>query len=64
MNAHAQSTDLTGIAHVALRVNDLQKSRVFYNTLGFEQAFEFTDAGKTSVAYIKVNESLLEPKRV
>jgi len=56
MNAHAQSTDLTGIAHVALRVNDLQKSRAFYNTLGFEQAFEFTDAGKTSVAYIKVND--------
>ena len=56
LRAHPQSTDLTGIAHVALRVNDLQKSREFYHTLGFEQAFEFTDAGKTSVAYIKVND--------
>jgi catechol 2,3-dioxygenase-like lactoylglutathione lyase family enzyme len=54
--AHGQSTDLTGIAHIALRVNDLQKSREFYKTLGFEQAFEFTDAGKVSVAYIKVND--------
>lgn len=56
LHAHAQSTDLSGIAHVALRVNDLQKSREFYKTLGFEQAFDFTDAGKTSVAYLKVND--------
>ncbi len=56
LRVHPQSTDLTGIAHVALRVNDLQKSLEFYRTLGFEQAFEFTDAGKTSVAYIKVND--------
>ena len=54
--ARAQSTDLTGIAHVALRVNDFQKTRDFYHTLGFEQAFEFTDNGKLSVAYIKVND--------
>jgi catechol 2,3-dioxygenase-like lactoylglutathione lyase family enzyme len=56
LRSYPQSTDLTGIAHVALRVNDLQKSREFYHTLGFEQAFDFTDAGKTSVAYIKVND--------
>jgi catechol 2,3-dioxygenase-like lactoylglutathione lyase family enzyme len=56
LNAHAQSTDLTGIAHVALRVNDLQKSREFYHKLGFEQAFDFVDNGKTSVAYVKVND--------
>ena len=54
--ASAQSTDLMGIAHVALRVNDLQKSRDFYNTLGFEEAFSFTDGGKVSVSYVKVND--------
>ncbi len=54
--ASAQSTDLMGIAHVALRVNDLQKSREFYSTLGFEEAFSFTDAGKVSVSYVKVND--------
>ena len=54
--ASAQSTDLMGIAHVALRVNDLQKSRDFYNTLGFEEAFSFSDAGKVSVSYVKVND--------
>src|SRR6266478_4913764 len=53
---HAQSPDLTGIAHVAFRVNDLQKSREFYQSLGFEKAFEFTDAGKVSVSYVKVND--------
>ena len=37
-SASAQSTDLLGIAHVALRVDDLQKSRDFYKTLGFEEA--------------------------
>lgn len=56
LNAGAQSTDLTGIAHVALRVNDLQKSQAFYKTLGFEEAFSFTDDGKVSVSYVKVND--------
>jgi catechol 2,3-dioxygenase-like lactoylglutathione lyase family enzyme len=56
LNLRAQSTDLTGIAHVVLRVNDLQKARDFYNTLGFEEAFSFTDAGKVSVSYVKVND--------
>ena len=35
LRAYPQSTDLTGIAHVALLANDLQKSREFYHTLGF-----------------------------
>ena len=55
-NARAQSTDLTGIAHVALRVNDLQKSQAFYKMLGFEEAFNFTDGDKVSVSYVKVND--------
>jgi catechol 2,3-dioxygenase-like lactoylglutathione lyase family enzyme len=54
--AVAQSEDLTGIAHVAFRVSDVVKSRDFYRTLGFEQAFEFADAGKTSVSYVKVSD--------
>ena len=52
----AQTPTLAGIAHVAFRVNDLEKSRAFYRTLGFEQAFEFDDGGKTSVAFIKVDD--------
>lgn len=52
----AQSPVLAGIAHAAFRVNDVDKSREFYRMLGFEQAFEFGDAGKTSVSYIKIND--------
>ena len=50
------SPALTGIAHVALRVADLQKSREFYQKLGFEQAFEFADPGKAPVSYMKLND--------
>lgn len=52
----AQSPDLAGIAHVAFRVDHLQTAREFFQKLGFEQAFEFSDAGKTSVAFIKIND--------
>jgi catechol 2,3-dioxygenase-like lactoylglutathione lyase family enzyme len=47
---------LDGIAHVAFRVADVQTSREFYKKLGFEQAFEFSDAGGTTVSYMKVND--------
>lgn len=56
LNLFGQSPDLSGIAHVAFRVEDLQKSRDFYKSLGFEQAFEFSEAGKTTVAFIKIND--------
>jgi len=52
----AQSPELAGIAHVAFRVNDYQKSRSFYQKLGFEQAFEFADPGKPAVSFIKIND--------
>lgn len=52
----AQSLDLAGIAHVAFRVRDTQQSRDFYRSLGFEQAFEFSEPGKPSVFYIKIND--------
>lgn len=53
---HAQSTPLAGIAHAAFRVSDVEKSRAFYRTLGFEQAFEVSESGKTSVSYVKIND--------
>jgi catechol 2,3-dioxygenase-like lactoylglutathione lyase family enzyme len=54
--AEAQSVELAGIAHAAFRVSDLEKTRSFYERLGFEPAFEFSKDGKTSVSYIKVND--------
>jgi catechol 2,3-dioxygenase-like lactoylglutathione lyase family enzyme len=47
---------LDGIAHVAFRVSDLPVSREFYRKLGYEQAFEFSDAAGTTVSYMKVND--------
>jgi catechol 2,3-dioxygenase-like lactoylglutathione lyase family enzyme len=48
--------ELDGIAHVALRVADVAVSREFYGKLGFEQAFEFTDAKGVTTSYVKVND--------
>ncbi len=52
----AQPVPLNGITHVAFRIGDLEKSRAFYQKLGFEQAFAFTDDGKTVVAFMKIND--------
>jgi catechol 2,3-dioxygenase-like lactoylglutathione lyase family enzyme len=48
--------NLAGIAHVALRVSDLARSRAFYQKLGFEQAFAFTKDGVTTEAFLKIND--------
>jgi catechol 2,3-dioxygenase-like lactoylglutathione lyase family enzyme len=51
-----QPTTLAGIAHVAIRVSDLARSRDFYQKLGFEQAFAFTKDGTTTEVFLKVND--------
>jgi len=53
----ASPAALEGIAHVALRVSDLGKSREFYKALGFEESFMFADPGKAPVSYMKVNDT-------
>src|ERR1700685_1586792 len=47
---------LTGIAHVAIRVSDLNQSRNFYQKLGFEEAFTLTKDGVTTESFLKVND--------
>jgi catechol 2,3-dioxygenase-like lactoylglutathione lyase family enzyme len=54
--AQIPTAPLAGIAHVALRVSDLNHSRDFYQKLGFQQAFTFTKDGKTTEAFLKVND--------
>src|ERR1700753_4186371 len=51
-----QPANLAGIAHVAFRVSDLTRSRIFYQKLGFEQAFVTTKDGKTTESFLKVND--------
>lgn len=52
----AQTQLVKGIAHIALRVSDLDSSRNFFHRLGFEEAFFFTRDGKTTEVFVKVND--------
>ena len=54
--APAQSPDLTGLAHIALRVSDLDKEVNFFGKMGFEEAFSNVENGHTLQVFIKVND--------
>jgi catechol 2,3-dioxygenase-like lactoylglutathione lyase family enzyme len=51
------SPSLSGIAHVALRVANLDASRAFYKQMGFEEAFAFDQGGSPTEAFIKINDT-------
>jgi catechol 2,3-dioxygenase-like lactoylglutathione lyase family enzyme len=61
-SARTQSTEafpqikLAGIAHVALRVHDLATSRAFYQSLGFEEAFDLRRDNIPYESFIKLND--------
>jgi catechol 2,3-dioxygenase-like lactoylglutathione lyase family enzyme len=53
----AQTSQISGIAHIAYRASDLDKEVAFLAKLGYEQSFAFTNpAGKTTEVFIKVND--------
>jgi hypothetical protein len=52
----AQPLALGGITHVAFRIAGLPASAAFYQGLGFEQAFRLDDSGRTTVAFLKIND--------
>jgi hypothetical protein len=54
--AQTQTPELTGIAHAAIRVADLDKSRAFYEKLGFEEAFAMSQAGTPTQSFLKIND--------
>lgn len=57
VNSLAQTGQITGIAHVAYRVSDLDKEIAFLQKLGYEESFGFTNAeGKTTEVFVKVND--------
>ncbi len=51
-----QTPELAGIAHAAIRVSDLAKSREFYEKLGFQEAFAMNRNGSPTEAFLKVND--------
>jgi catechol 2,3-dioxygenase-like lactoylglutathione lyase family enzyme len=56
--ATAEDLPLVGMAHVGVRVSDLEKSRAFYQgALGYEEAFDVkTPDGAIAAAFFKVND--------
>jgi catechol 2,3-dioxygenase-like lactoylglutathione lyase family enzyme len=54
--APTESMQLAGIAHAAIRVADLNKSRGFYKKLGFEEAFFMAPNEIVTQSFLKVND--------
>ncbi|HEV2486980.1 MAG TPA: VOC family protein, partial [Terracidiphilus sp.] len=53
----AQTSQITGIAHIAYRASDLDKEVAFLQKLGYEESFGFTNAaGRTTEVFVKVND--------
>ncbi len=48
--------NLTGIAHVAIRVADLEHARDFFHKLGFEESFAMDTGGTPTEAFFKIND--------
>jgi catechol 2,3-dioxygenase-like lactoylglutathione lyase family enzyme len=51
-----QTPQLDGIAHIALRVSNLDSSRNFFRRLGFEESFSLASAGATKEVFVKIND--------
>jgi catechol 2,3-dioxygenase-like lactoylglutathione lyase family enzyme len=55
--ATAQTSQISGIGHIAYRATDLDNEVAFFQKLGFEQAFaNVSPEGKVTESFIKVND--------
>jgi catechol 2,3-dioxygenase-like lactoylglutathione lyase family enzyme len=54
--SQAKAQELAGIAHIAIRVADLDKSRAFYEKLGFQEAFAMDQGGTPTQSFVKIND--------
>ena len=52
----AEAAGLTGLAHVAIRVSNVDSEVAFFGKLGFKQAFANAQDGRTTEAYVKIND--------
>ena len=52
----APGVGITGIAHIAFRVSDLDREIAFLGKLGYEQSFAITNNGKTAEVFVKIND--------
>ena len=56
IEAQSPTPPLAGIAHVAIRVQDLATARDFYARLGFQEAFNLAKEGVVYESFIKIND--------
>jgi|CZKL01.1.fsa_nt_gi catechol 2,3-dioxygenase-like lactoylglutathione lyase family enzyme len=56
LDCFPQTPQLDGIAHIALRVSDLDSSRNFFRRLGFEESFSLASGGTTKEVFVKIND--------
>jgi catechol 2,3-dioxygenase-like lactoylglutathione lyase family enzyme len=56
LHGQQSNLNLAGIAHTAIRVSDLEKSRSFYERLGFQEAFSRKRDGVPTESFFKVND--------
>ena len=52
----APDSGITGIAHIAFRVSDLDREIAFLGKLGYEEAFTTTNGGQATEVFIKIND--------
>jgi len=52
----APDAGITGIAHIAFRVSDLDREIAFLGKLGYEESFAITNNGKTAEVFVKIND--------
>ena len=52
----SEASGIAGLAHVAIRVSDVDREVAFFGKMGFEEAFANSKDGHVTEAYIKVND--------
>ena len=50
----------TGLQHIGLPTNDIEKTIKFYEALGFEVAYQTVLNGETPVAFLKLGDLVIE----
>jgi catechol 2,3-dioxygenase-like lactoylglutathione lyase family enzyme len=56
LDSFSQTAQVDGIAHIALRVANLDSSRDFFRRLGFEESFSLANGGMTKEVFVKIND--------
>ena len=56
LDCFPQTPEVDGIAHIALRVSNLDSSRNFFRRLGFEESFSLVGGGTTKEVFVKIND--------